>query len=93
MGHVVRYQSFDRARTGTHRLFIQAGGFPEVLEPVAFAHGRVMLAVSRGCEDGLLVGYSISDLLRHLPNWIRSSRRFFGVQYGSSWWTNNRTYK
>ena len=84
MGHAVRYQSFDLPRTGTHRLVTQAGGFPEVLEPVAFAYSRVMLAVSRGREDGLLAGYSISYLLRHLPNLIRSSRRFSGVQYGSS---------
>ncbi len=28
MGHAVRYQSFDLPRTGTHRLFALAGGFP-----------------------------------------------------------------
>jgi hypothetical protein len=78
VGHAVRYQSFDLPRTATHRLFARAGGFPEVLEPVAFAHGRVMLALSRGREDGLLVSYSISYLQRHLPNLIRSSRRFSG---------------
>jgi trk system potassium uptake protein TrkA len=67
--------------------------FPEALQVVEFAHGRVMLVAIRAREDGLLVGYPISDLLFHLPSWIRSSRRFFGAQYGSSWWTNNRTYK
>ena len=78
MGQVVGCKSFDLPRTATHRLFARARGFPEVLEPVAFAYSRVMLAVSRGREDGLLVGYSISYLLRHLPNLIRSSRRFSG---------------
>ena len=76
---------------------LKQAAFPEVLQSVAFALalalGRVMLVVSRAREDALLLGYPISDLLFHLPSWIRSSRRFFGAQYGSSWWTNIRTYK
>ncbi len=42
--------------------------FPEALQVVEFAHGRVMLVAIRAREDGLLVGHPISDLPRHLPN-------------------------
>ena len=42
--------------------------FPEALQVLEFAHGKVCLSVIRARHDGLLVGHPISDLPKHLPN-------------------------
>lgn len=42
--------------------------FPEALQVIDFAGGRVSMVAIRAREDGLLVGHPISDLARHLPN-------------------------
>jgi trk system potassium uptake protein TrkA len=42
--------------------------FPEALQVLDFAHGRVRLVAVRARADGLLVGRPISELARHLPN-------------------------
>jgi trk system potassium uptake protein TrkA len=42
--------------------------FPEALQVLDFAHGRVRLVSIRARADGLLVGRPLSELPRHLPN-------------------------
>lgn len=42
--------------------------FPEALQVLDFANGRVRLVAIRARADGLLVGRPISELPRHLPN-------------------------
>jgi len=42
--------------------------FPEALQVLEFAHGRVRLVAIRERADGLLVGRPLSELPRHLPN-------------------------
>ncbi len=42
--------------------------FPEALQVLDFAHGRVRLVAIRARADGLLVGHPISELPQHLPN-------------------------
>lgn len=42
--------------------------FPEALQVLEFAEGRVRLVVIRARREGLLVGHPIADLPRHLPN-------------------------
>lgn len=42
--------------------------FPEALQVLDFADGRVRLVAIRARADGLLVGRPISELPRHLPN-------------------------